>query len=186
MKKHLLSPTMALNAEGVFPYFQMDNNYIVPDSHVAADMLNWVKSYAQKQTDETLNAVVIHSHGLFVEDGGNLRFGYGLGIGTGIERPDTHLFNVLKKTDGQPFVKEIYLTGCGISQITGPGSSGDGNLFCGEIAKNSGAFVYASPDEQWAFQWADYGVRQWRARSLVEFDGIVLRYKPDGSNELIV
>lgn len=192
MIKYLQSPTMALNAEGTSPYFQMDNNYIVPKSHTAPDVLSWVKAYAQKQSGEILNALVIHSHGLGVQDGENffgqpnLKFGFGLGIGTGIVRSDTYLFKALKKNDGQPFVREIYLTGCGIAQITGAGSAGDGNLFCGEIAKYSGAFVYASPDEQWALSWADYGIRKWRAKSLVELDGIVLRYKPDGSNELVV
>jgi hypothetical protein len=192
MMKYLQSPTMALNAEGVYPYFQMENNYIVAESHSPINILDWVKTYAQKQSGGLLNALVIHSHGFAVEDGQNflgqpkLNYGFGLGIGTGILRSDTHLFKVLKKPDGQSLVGEIYLTGCGVAQISGAGTAGDGNLFCCEIAKNSGAFVYASPDEQWAMSWESVGVREWRAKNKVEMDGIVLRYKLDGSNELVV
>jgi hypothetical protein len=198
MEKKLQSPTMALNAEGATPYFQMDNNYIVPKSHRAMDILSWVKTHAEAQ--KGLNALVIHAHSVGWAEGGveikegdpffaDWSYGYGIGIGTGITADHTALFEMLSTKGAesgtrQGTIKEIYFTGCGVAQTTkakGDRPAADGNLFCSAIAKASGAYVYASLDEQWTF----LSALEWRPKNSVTFNGIVLRYKPDGSNERV-
>jgi hypothetical protein len=190
MRKYLAQPSMALNAQGATPYFQMENNYEVPENHAPENILDWVRQHALKQKDKKLKALVIHCHGYGISEGStlgkhHLKFGFGLHIGTGITRADTSVFSKLKK-DGNRLVDEVYLTACGTAAITYAGTwgDGDGNLFCGEIAKYSGAFVYASPDQQSGYSL--FGIPKWRQYGIVELEGVVYRYKPDGSNELVV
>src|SRR5262249_41662609 len=102
--------------------------------------------------------------------------GFGLSLGTGIRREHTGLFSKLKGLVGH-----IYIVACRAAAISVPGttSDGDGNLFCCEIAKNSGAYVYASTT------WQDAGLYPWLPYGYIDgFEGQVYRYRPsDGKAE---
>ncbi len=166
---------MALNAKGATPYFQMENNYEVAESHTPEQVFDWVRTHALKQPNKKLNALVIHSHNMiyYINLGGSSIMNRFLGIGTGIS--DSSVFAKLNN-----LVDEIYFTGCSVAAVQGVY---DGNLWCGEVAKQTGSFVYASTDDQWG--WSLGPIRKWRNFGWVEFDGVVLRYKKDGSNELV-
>lgn len=191
MNEILKSRTMALNADGATPYFQMENNYIVPKSHTPMNILTWVKTHAERQGG--LNALVIHSHSNLIASEGGIELGgkrffedsiYGkeVLIGTGITAADTALFEMLSTAEPgtstrKGIIKEIYFTGCGVAQTT---KHADGNLFCCAVAKAAGAYVYASTEEQWLID--PFGIT-WRQKNLVVINGTVIRYNPDGSNK---
>jgi hypothetical protein len=94
-------------------------------------------------------------------------------MGTGIGRADTGKFAVLKGK-----VEEIWITACGAARISIPGTTGDGdgNMFCCEIAKHSGAYVMASPQIQMRALFVP-------ENCIDSYEGKVLRYDPSGGVE---
>jgi hypothetical protein len=180
MHKYLRQPSMALNAKGATPYFQMENNYEVPESHTPEQIFDWVRTHALRQREKKLKALIIHSHNMIHDMtlGESSVVNRFLGIGQGIS--DSSIFARLKIED-KSLVDEIYLTGCSVAAVQGVY---DGNHFCGEVAKHSGSMVYASTEDQWVFDF--YPLRKWRPFGLIEYDGVLLRYKKDGPNELVV
>ncbi len=166
-------PAMALNAVDVpGPPYKMWNTYHVPSTHTADHILGWTATVAKGAPGGKLRALVINCHGYTSKKIG----GYGLNLGTGIRRGDTPLFGRLRG-----LVDEIYIIACQAARIgvpTGPGSTvdGDGNLFCCEIAKSSGATVYASTANQSTGLWL--GIPFGRIDG---WEGQVYRYNPDGS-----
>jgi hypothetical protein len=175
---------MALNSEDApGPHYKMWNTYEVPADHSPSHILGWAARVAKGAPDGKLGSLVINCHGYYgkyacsvdgkkCETGG----GFGLGLGTGIRRSDTPLFSGLKG-----LLTEIHIIACGAAQISIPGTSGDGdgNLFCCEIAKNAGAYVYASTSKQNTGLWPSipYG-------KIDGYEGKVYRWDPDGSCRL--
>ena len=166
-------PHMVLNAEDYYgPHYKMWNTYTVPVSHVADSILAWTATVAKGAPGGKLGSLVIHCHGYEVNSHG----GYGLQLGTGVQRHHTPLFGYLKG-----LVDEIYIVACKAAEISVPGTKGDGdgNLFCCEIAKNAGADVYASTATQSPGFWNDlvgipYG-------KIDDYEGDVYRWRADGS-----
>lgn len=158
----LKQPSMALNAQGVpGPDYHMWNTWQVPSSTPPAHILDWTATVAKGATGGRLNAVVINCHG-------SPAF---LGLGTGIRWPEVPLF---KRLSG--LVDEIYLVACSVVSFSGPG---DGNLFCGAIAKAAQADVYASNHTQntGLYFKIPYG-------KIDGYEGKVWKWHSDGSNEL--
>jgi hypothetical protein len=158
----LKQPSMALNAEGVpGPDYHMWNTWRVSPSTPPAHILGWTATVAKGATGGRLNAVVINCHGRPAT----------LGLGTGIGWPEVPLFSLLID-----LVDEIYLVACNVVSFSG---TGDGNLFCGAIAKAAKADVYASNHTQDTGLWPciPYG-------KIDGFEGKVWKWHSDGSNEL--
>lgn len=159
----LEQPSMVLNAEGVpGPYYKMWNSWTVPPAAKPADIMAWVASVAGSAplTEGGFN-LVINCHGA------NAR----LGLGTGFGWAQLPLFTLLA-----PSVSTIYLVACNVVSFSG---SGDGNLFCGAMAKNAAARVISSNHTQTtgALPTIPYGC-------IDGFEGDVWMWHPDGSNEL--
>ena len=164
---------MALNAEDVpGTHYRMWNTYEVPAGHGPDHILGWVAIIAKGAPGGKLGTLVINCHG-FKGAGG---LGYGLKLGTGIRRADTEKFSVLKG-----LVDKIWIIACGAAHIavsTSAGSKidGDGNLFCCEIAKASGAYVTASTVSQY-----DGTIFGLPVGYVDGWEGLVLTYAPTGS-----
>jgi hypothetical protein len=98
--------------------------------------------------------------------------GFGLKIGTGIRtEEDVKAFRHV-----MPHVDYIILTVCKAAAITNPGSTwnGDGNLFCGAIAKKALSVVYASTATQRTSEHTGVG-------KIDALNGTWIRYSEDGS-----
>ena len=175
-------PAMVLNAEDVpGPDYKMWNSRKVKEGEDPKWVMINVASIAKAATGGKLKALVVNCHGYYAvlkehkywfnEKGG----GFGLGIGTGITRANVDL--VMGEIKG--LVDDIWLVACGAAQISQAGGAGDGNLFCGSMAKATGANVYASTAKQSTGLWPTipYG-------KIDGYEGDVYKYKPDGSNEL--
>ncbi|RJF89053.1 hypothetical protein D3874_20450 [Oleomonas cavernae] len=165
-------PAMVLNAENVpGPDYKMWNTRkVTKDTDPKWLMIN-VASVARSATNGKLLALVINCHGKAKGDNG----GYGLSLGTGIKRGNVEpLFSTLKG-----LVDDIWLVACQAARISEPGGDGDGNLFCGAMAKAAGANVYASTADQTTGLWPyiPFG-------KIDGYEGKVYKYKSDGSCEL--
>jgi hypothetical protein len=164
-------PSMALHSHNVPGYkYVLENNWTVPAGDPIDHVLGWPASYAK--TRGGLVALVINCHGKYnaAGCGGTSTGGYGLSIGEGIYRWHTSKFSVLSG-----LVTNIIITACGTARISEPGTSGngDGNLFCSEIAKASGAYVIAGTTHQVGDLWLPND-------TIDDFEGLVLRYSPSG------
>ena len=127
-------------------------------------MLGWTAKVAG-DVRGGLRCVVFNSHGWPGE----------LGIGTGITPPQASLFKVLSGK-----VNTIFIVACEVAEI---GSTNfDGNLFCGAIAKASGATVFCSTALQSPYLYPIIGLP---FGSIDEYEGIVYRYNRDGSNRAV-
>lgn len=164
-------PSMALNAvDAPGARYKMWNTYDVPEDHDPIHILGWCAKVASEVTGG-LKALVINSHGFYNKHpllGGT--GGFGIAIGTGIRRADTEKFSVLRGK-----VNEIWINACAAARISIPGTAGDGdgNLFCSEIAKASGAYVIAPTQLQRSTFWLPENY-------IDDFEGQVLRYDPSG------
>jgi|KBSMisStaDraftv2_1062788.scaffolds.fasta_scaffold428410_1 hypothetical protein len=164
-------PSMALNApDAPGTHYRMWNTWEVPASDNPEHILSWTATVADGAPGGRLNAVVINCHGIYNNITRSGTGGFGLSLGTGIFRADTPKFSKLKGK-----VTAIWITACGAARISIPGTSGDGdgNLFCSEIARNSGAYVYAST----VLQYHDLFLGTDR---IDDYEGLTLRYSPAG------
>jgi hypothetical protein len=172
---NLIQPSMALNARNATPtpgydvpgpIFSMWNTWQVTNDKAPSDICSWVAAVAGGAPDfgggagGVLNNLVINCHGHVVH----------LTIGTGINFSDVSSFNLLSG-----LVKNIWITACQFVSFTGPG---DGNLFCGALAKSVSAYVYASDADQdtFVFPALPYAF-------IDGYEGNVWKWHPDGSNE---
>lgn len=162
---NLPQPSMALNSHDVPPPdYKMWNTYKVSANTTPEHMLGWIAKVAG-DVRGGLRCVVFNSHG----SPGKLH------IGTGITPPLAHLFTVLSGK-----VNTIFIVACEVAQIGS--TSFDGNLFCGAIAKASGATVFCSTALQSTGGYAIIGLP---FGCIDEYEGIVYRYNRDGSNRAV-
>src|SRR5262249_13043103 len=128
---------MALNAKDVpGPNYKMWNTRNdIPSTEDPGHILGGVASVAKGAPGGRLKALVFNCHG----DNAILHMGTGIGWG------QVALFSLLLDSSGKGLVDEIYLVACEVVSFSGPG---DGNLFCGAIAKKAQAYVYASNADQ--------------------------------------
>lgn len=162
---------MALNAADVpGTHYRMWNTWEVAPDKTADDILGWTATVAAAAPDGYLRSVIINCHGYYNNVTRSGTGGFGLELGTGIRRNDTAKFSKLRGK-----VATIWITACGAARITTPGTAGDGdgNLFCSEIARNSGAYVIAATTHQ-------VGDLYLRVNRIDDFEGLVVRYNPQG------
>ncbi len=179
----LAYPHMALNAQetdsslkkNLGPPYKMWATYAVPETWSPLQVVDRILLSAQSAPHKKLGAVVLNSHGLFRNvytsgaDSQKYSGGFGVGLGTGIRLGDAPLFGRLRG-----FVNEIYFSACEVARVSIAGARGDGQQFCSDIAKNAGAFVYASDARQKTRVPIPYGF-------IDGYEGAVYRWGPDGT-----
>ncbi|MCI0335950.1 MAG: hypothetical protein L0226_00090 [Acidobacteria bacterium] len=166
-------PSMALNAVDVpGAHHMMWNTWTVAANETSGHILYWIASVVTGSPGGYLKMVILNCHGFYgTGSSGKSTGGFGLKLGQGIHRSDTKLFS---KPKGK--VANIWITACGTARISVPGTSGegDGNLFCSEIAQNSGAYVVAATTHQVGDSSLPNGY-------IDDFEGLVVRYNPAGA-----
>ena len=164
--------SMALNSYDVpGAGYRMWNTWEVPANDTAEHILGWCATVANSANGGFLKFLIINCHGYYNDTTRSGTGGFGLKLGTGIRRADTSKFSVLRGK-----VANIWITACGAARITNPGTAGDGdgNIFCSEIAKASGAYVVAATTHQVGDTWLG-------ENCIDDFEGLVLRYNPSGA-----
>lgn len=156
--------SMALNSHNVPPPdFKLFNSYKVGKETPVSHILAWTAKVAD-EIDGGLRCLVINCHG----DPGALH------LGTGILPPHASMFKVLRGK-----VNTILITACSVASASaGCSVLFDGNLFCGAIAKFSGATVFCSSALQTPGMHELIGLP---AGCIDEYEGVVYRYNPDGA-----
>lgn len=169
-------PALAMNSHNVpKPLYYMDNTYFPGEDTSPLAMMSWAAVVFKSFKDANPTAwltLVINCHGISRKIDGKSRGGFGLAIGTGIrDATDVDAFAKI-----EPYVDRIYLVACRAAMISNPGDpwNGDGNLFCGAIAKKARAQVVASTARQSGFPYIPSGY-------IDDFEGTVYTYGPDGS-----
>jgi len=167
----IAQPALALNSHDVpGAEYEMSINWKVPATVTADDVMSWIKGAAATAPGGRLRVVLINCHGYYNSTDRAGTGGFGLALGTGIRRADTPKFAAIKGV-----VDNIWITACGTARITKPGpGEGDGNLFCCEIAKQSGAHVVAATTHQ-------DGDSRLPKGHIDDFEGLVLQYGPLGN-----
>jgi len=165
---------MALNSADVPGFhYQMWNTWEVASTATAENMLGWIAKVAASAPGGKLRMLVLNCHGIYSTGPACATRcgGFGLKMGAGILREDTGKFSRLKG-----LVDNIWITACGTARISIPGTKGDGdgNLFCSEIARNSGACVVAATTHQ-------VGANSLPNGYIDDFEGLILRYNPAGA-----
>ena len=168
-------PSMALNSHDVpGAGYRMWNTWNVPANDNPDHILGWCATVASSAPGGYLRCLIINCHGFYNNTSRSGTGGYGLSIGTGILRSHTSKFSLLRGK-----VANIWITACGTARIspTDAGGNGDGNLFCSEIARASGAYVVAATTHQ--VPGIEGGF--WMPQNYIDdFEGLVLRYNPSG------
>lgn len=157
----LEQPSMGLNDPRHHLNVQMWNTWYVTQTENRQHMINWVASVARGAPGGKLKNVVFSCHGSpsFVQ------------LGEGFDRRHAALFRAWSG-----LVEKIWFRACQVALIQTPGSpaTGDGNLFCSDVAKAANCYVVASTETQWTPpQTLPYG-------KLDTFEGLVLSYGPGG------
>lgn len=158
----IAAPHMGLNDERAPAFVQMENTWKVTAATGRRHIIDWVAEVARKQPSGKLKSVVFCCHGnsAFVQ------------MGEGFTREHTAMF-----TGWAGLVEKIWFRACLVAQIVTPGSAttGDGNLFCSEIARAAQCYVVASTELQVAApgRLLPYG-------QLDTYEGLVLSYGPLG------
>lgn len=149
-------PHMVLNAHDVPPPdYDMFNSWKVAQSESVDHMLDWIATVAKGAPNGKLATLIFNSHG---QPGKIL-------IGQGIDLNSLKSFSKLKG-----LVLQIWIIACTVSK-----GSGFGRIFCGDMAKASGAYVTAAVRNQSTGQTAKfpYGM-------VDEWEGEVYMFNPDG------
>jgi hypothetical protein len=161
-------PAMALNSSDVpGATYRMWNTWEVKPDEDIDHILGWTAAVAKGAPGGKLKMVILNCHGFYRSGVG----GYGLKMGKGIYRSNLTKFAVLNG-----LVENIWITACGAARMSPADwkGDGDGNVFCSEMAKQSGAYVVAATTHQ------DGDV--FLAKNHVDnFEGLVLQYGPMGN-----
>lgn len=157
------APHMGLNDERAPATVQMWNTWNVSKTENRQHIIDWVANVARGAPGGKLKNVVFSCHG-------NAAY---LQMGEGFDRSHTALFRTWAG-----LVEKIWFRGCLVALIATPGAanSGDGNLFCSEVARAAQCYVVASTELQVAApgRVLPYG-------KLDTFEGLVLSYGPAGN-----
>lgn len=156
-------PHMGLNDERAPAFVQMWNTWRISRGENRQHIIEWVAEVARGAPGGKLKNVVFSCHG-------NSAY---LQMGQGFDRTNTAMFSAWRG-----LVEKIWFRACLVGLITTPGSptSGDGNLFCSEIARAANCYVVASTE----LQVANTG-RVLPFGKLDTFEGLVLSYGPQGN-----
>ena len=161
----LESPHMGLNDPRSTNRVQLWNTWNVSATETVDHMIGWVAQVARGAPGGKLRNLVFRCHGAPAY----------LHCGAGIRRSDTARFQAWRG-----LVDKIWFSACQVAYITpgnsaGGPASGDGNMFCSEIAKAAQCHVVASTELQviGSNRVLPYGC-------LDTYEGLVLSYSPGG------
>jgi hypothetical protein len=155
-------PHMGLNDARAPMKVTMWNTWLVPAGDTRTHIVSWVAQVAAKAPGRKLKNVVLNCHG-------NSSY---LQLGEGFDRRHTNLFKLWRGK-----VDKIWIRACLVARIqhAGATTTGDGNLFCSELARAAQCHVVA-PTEL-----------QVESRGLVlpfgkidTYEGLLVSYSPDG------
>lgn len=158
----LESPHMGLNDERAPARVAMWNTWDVNQTETREHIVAWVAEVARRAPGRKLKHLVFSCHG-------NASY---LQMGQGFDRTHARLFRAWAG-----LVEKIWFRACLIARIQSPGAptTGDGNLFCSEIARAARCYVVASTELQ-----TEYADRRLPYGQLDTFEGLVLSYSPGG------
>ncbi|REJ76368.1 MAG: hypothetical protein DWQ47_12235 [Acidobacteria bacterium] len=163
----LEGPHMGLNDSRSTNRVQMWNTWNVTTTETVEHMLGWIAEVARGAPGGKLKNLVFRCHGAPAY----------LQCGEGIRRSDTGLFSALSG-----LVDKIWFSACQVGYITpgtggNPGpASGDGNMFCSEIARAANCYVVAGTELQ------VIGVNRTLPYGCLDtYEGLVLSYGPSGT-----
>ena len=163
----LEGPHMGLNDPRTTNQVRMWNTWNVTTTETVAHMLSWVAQVARSAPGGKLRNLVFRCHGGPAS----------LQMGAGINRSHTAQFRAWRG-----LVDKIWMSACLVGRVvpgTGgnPGpASGDGNMFCAEIARAAHCHVVASTELQviGTNRILPYGC-------LDTFEGLVQSWSPSGA-----
>jgi len=167
----LEQPSMALNDERIaHSQILMWNTWGVRQVDSREHIIEWVAAVALSAPNRRLKNVVLNCHGLpgFVQ------------MGQGFDRTHTGMF-----TAWSGLVEKIWFIACLVARIPTPQMqqqlnatypnflTGDGNIFCSEIARYARCYVVAPTEEQRNRGGYERG-------QMPTFEGLLLSYGPAG------
>lgn len=165
----LEQPSMALNSPEVkHSKITMWNTWEVPMNTPREHIINWVSNVARGAPGGKLKNVVINCHGAAAY----VQIGQGFGPShTGMFTPWTGL------------VEKIWFVACLVARIPtsamrADGITGDGNIFCSEIARNAQCHVVAPTEEQINRGGSNKG--RYDIGVMPTFEGLLVSYSPNG------
>jgi hypothetical protein len=156
-------PSMALNAPNLYPYRMWNTRYV--DENVTPRWLTGnIAAVASSAPGGRLAALIFNCHGVIDDQSGEF---LALAMGTGVELRDVkkHFYKL------KPLVREIYIIACQAA------NGKTGRHFCSELAKRSGADVYASAANQGT---CPFDLGHLEPGYIDEFEGQVLRFPHGG------
>lgn len=156
-------PHMGLNDARAPARVQMWNSWAVRATESRSHIIDWVATVARRAPGRKLKNVVFSCHG-------NASY---LQMGQGFDRTHAELFE-----GWRGLVDKIWFRACLVARIRTPGAAatGDGNMFCSEVAKAARCYVVASTELQVATSGRVLPFGQ-----LDTFEGLVLSYGPQGN-----
>jgi hypothetical protein len=167
----LQQPSMALNdVEIAHSKILMWNTWEINQTYSRDHIIGWVAQVARNAPNGKLKNVVINCHGLpaFV------------GLGPGFDRTHTPMFSAWAG-----LVEKIWFIACLVGRIPTPAMqaelntnypgllTGDGNIFCSEIARYARCYVVTPTELQ--RNRGGYSIGQ-----MPTFEGLLLSYGPEG------
>lgn len=165
-------PSIALNSHDVpGTRYEMWETWDVP-SNVSVDTIVTTVGVLASFTDEKIKCLIINCHGNYGKASGKSisTGGFGFSIGTGIDSSNVSRFSKL-----YGLVECIVIVACGAAYITNPGTRGDGDLLCKNLAKAAGAYVIAPKTLQIE------RVIKMPENHIDNFEGLVVRYNKSGA-----
>jgi hypothetical protein len=177
MMFRLERPNMAVNDRrvaggGSYRRFQMWNTWDIDATETRQHIVDWVATVARGATRGKLKHLVLSGHGLPAY----------LELGQGFDRSHIPLFAAWAG-----LIEKIWLPNCLIARIPDPAmqadltrdypgfKTGDGNVFCSELAKTVGCYVVAATEVQCEFP------TDVPPDMMTSFEGLVLSYGPRGN-----
>jgi hypothetical protein len=167
----LEQPSMALNSTEIsWSEILMENTWKVDRNQTREHIVEWVATVGRGFRGGKIKNLIINCHGLP---------GW-VGIGQGFNRTHLGMF-----TAWAGLVQNIWFVACLVARIptaayqtqlntSYPGfGTGDGNIFCSELARNASCYVVAPTEEQ--RNRGGYGVGQ-----IPAYEGLLMCYNPQG------
>lgn len=156
-------PAIAINDSRDFAFANMWKKYAACGNTPRETIINDVARIARSARGGTVKNIVFCCHG----SPGFLQ------LGQGFDRSHSGLFSAWAG-----LVEKIWIRACNFAQIQLPNSTttGDGNIFCSEIARNARCFVTASTELQYTNRTTALPFGR-----LDCFEGLVMNYGPAGN-----
>ena len=171
-------PAMAVQSDDApGALYLMETNIII---HSSTSPEGVVRKILQPGAEpiKKLRFLILNCHGYYDRAPGSsvATGGFGLKMGTGIDRRDLGCFRALRG-----IVDNIWITACGPARQTNAGvrgerQGGDGLMFCSELAQITQAYVVAATTTQ-----LRPGGTVMPRNYIDDYEGVVLQFGPNGN-----